>query len=87
MDLVYPKANARIFIPRDLDGKPGQAVFELAHRHPESTVFWHLDDTYVGSTRSVHQLVLNPPDGSHRLVVMDESGEVLEQRFEVIPKM
>jgi penicillin-binding protein 1C len=87
MDLIYPKANARIFIPRDLDGKPGYAVFDLAHRHPETTVFWHLDDAYIGSTKRTHQMTLHPSEGKHKLVLMDETGEILEQRFTVLSKM
>jgi hypothetical protein len=32
MDLIYPKPNAKLFIPRELDGELGNAVFEVAHR-------------------------------------------------------
>jgi len=87
MDLIYPKPNARIFIPRDLDGKPGYAVFDLAHRNPETSVYWHLDNNYVGTTRRAHQMSLNPGEGRHKLVLMDEAGEVLEQQFTVLSKM
>lgn len=87
MDLIYPKPNARIFIPRDLNGKMGNAVFELAHRNPMATVFWHLDGMYIGSTRKTHHLAVNPEQGKHILTVIDENGEMLEQSFEVLSKM
>jgi penicillin-binding protein 1C len=87
MDLIYPKPNARISIPRDLDGKMGNAVFELAHRNPMATVFWHLDGMYIGSTRKTHHLAVNPEQGKHTLTVIDENGEMLEQSFEVLSKM
>jgi penicillin-binding protein 1C len=87
MDMIYPKANARIFIPRDIDGNPGSSVFELAHRNPNTSVYWHLDGEYVGSTKRAHHLALNPGEGKHVLTVVDEHGEALERHFEVISKM
>jgi penicillin-binding protein 1C len=87
MDLIYPKPNARIFIPRDLDGSSGSTVFELAHRNTSVKVFWHLDGKFIGETKRIHQIALNPGEGKHILTLVDESGETLERHFEVISKM
>jgi penicillin-binding protein 1C len=87
MDLVYPKPNARIFIPRDLEGNAGSAIFELAHRNEKTLVFWHLDGVFIGSTKKVHRLPLNPPEGKHILTLFDESGQSLEEHFTVISHM
>lgn len=87
MDMVYPKAGSRIFIPRTLDGTPGSSIFQLAHREPRRSVYWHLDGVYIGSTRNFHQLALTPGEGKHVLIIVDENGESLERHFEVISKM
>lgn len=87
MELIYPKQHARIFIPRELDGKPGSSVFELAHRNPAITVYWHLDGEYIGSTKKVHHVGLNPSEGSHTLTLVDDNGEQLVRTFEVLSKM
>jgi penicillin-binding protein 1C len=87
MDMVYPKNNARIFIPRSLDGKPGSSVFELAHRNSNTTVFWHLDGIYIGSTSGVHNIALNPGEGKHILTAVDDQGQFIERHFEIISKM
>lgn len=84
MDLIYPKPNAKIFIPRDLDGKPGNAVFELAHRNAAVTVYWHIDGDFIGSTKKVHHMPVNPPEGKHILTLVDETGETLKRQFEII---
>jgi penicillin-binding protein 1C len=86
MDLIYPKPNARIYIPCDLDGTPGRSVFELAHRSPTMKVYWHLDGEFVGETQKNHQMALNPEEGKHVLTLVDEAGEALEGRFEIISK-
>jgi penicillin-binding protein 1C len=87
MDLVYPKPGSRIFIPRELDGKSGQAVCELVHRNPNVTVHWHLDGTYLGSTKKNHHLPINPDEGRHILIMVDEDGNTLEERFEVLSRL
>ncbi|MDL5049282.1 hypothetical protein QQ054_25025, partial [Oscillatoria amoena NRMC-F 0135] len=84
MELVYPKENARIFIPRELDGSRGHSIFELAHRNPASRVFWHLNGTYIGSTLNRHQMAVDPGPGKHVLVLVDQAGEPLERHFEVL---
>jgi penicillin-binding protein 1C len=87
MEMVYPKPAAKIFIPRELDGRPGSAVFELAHRNPSAFVYWHLDGQYIGSTKRIHHLPFNPSEGDHVLTVIDDHGESLERKFKVISKM
>jgi penicillin-binding protein 1C len=86
MDLIYPKLNARLFIPRDIEGKPGSAVFELAHHNPTATVYWHLDGEYLGVTKKTHHFPVNPGEGKHKLTLVDEKGQSLERQFEVIGK-
>lgn len=87
MSLIYPKVNARIFIPRELDGHMGQVVFELAHRNPEVTVHWHVDGTYVGTTKAKHFRPLYASPGRHMLTVVDENGVSLQVPFEAISSM
>ena len=87
MDLIYPKPDSRIFIPRELDGKSGRAVCELVHRNPNTTVHWHLDGNYLGSTKKNHRFAINPQEGLHILVMVDEDGNTLEEHFEVLSRL
>jgi penicillin-binding protein 1C len=87
MELIYPKPGSKIFVPRDLDGKPGAALFELAHQNSATDVFWHLDEEFIGHTRKIHTMALNPAPGKHRLVLIDGQGTTLERYFEVVDKM
>jgi penicillin-binding protein 1C len=87
MDLIYPKLNSKIYVPRGLDGVAGNTIFQVAHRSPTAVVYWHLDGQFLGATRKTHHLSLNPTEGNHVLVLVDENGETLERRFQVISKM
>jgi penicillin-binding protein 1C len=84
ISLVYPDVKTAVYVPVDLDGTPGQVVFEAVHRRPEAAIYWHLDDRYLGATRQFHQLALSPGPGEHRLVLIDEDGHRLERRFHVL---
>ncbi|MGE0587376.1 MAG: penicillin-binding protein 1C [Cyclobacteriaceae bacterium] len=84
MDLVYPKQGAEIFIPRELDGSPGRTLFQAAHRSSQSTVYWHLDGDYIGSTKKTHHLSLTANIGKHTLTLVDDEGQILTQSFRIL---
>ena len=86
MQLIYPAANAKIYIPRDLDGSLSATVFKLAHRNPDARVFWHLDNMYLGTTQTFHHLELQPTPGPHVLTLVDAYGNRMESRFTILEK-
>jgi penicillin-binding protein 1C len=86
MQLIYPRYHAQIYVPIDLDGNLSRTVFQAAHRNPETTIYWHLDNSYIGSTKSFHNIELIPTVGQHKIVLVDEKGNRVEQGFEILKK-
>lgn len=86
LQLIYPKHPTQIYVPVDLDGKLSSTVFQAAHRVAEMEIYWHLDGVYLGSTKTFHQMALQPPVGKHTLTLVDRDGYRLEQAFEIIGK-
>lgn len=84
LSFIYPDWGSRIYVPVELDGTMGEAVLELAHRSPETTVFWHLDEKYIGKTTHHHQMGIHPGQGEHLLTVVDEYGESAVVKFYVV---
>ena len=84
MELIYPREMNRIFIPRQLDESPGEAVFELAHRNPQTEVYWFIDEEFLGTTVNYHQFSLKPSPGWHTITVTDQNGNQLQKRFLVV---
>jgi penicillin-binding protein 1C len=82
--VLYPDANARVLIPSELDGTRGRAVFEAVHRRRDARVYWHLDDKYLGETHTFHQQSLDIDPGEHILTLVDDQGERVARRFEVL---
>jgi penicillin-binding protein 1C len=84
MDFLYPNADTQLYIPFDLDGRRGRAVFEAVHRDPEAVLFWHIDGRFIGSTHTYHQQPLALEAGAHVVTIVDAQGNRLERRFEVL---
>ncbi len=83
MEFIYPEHGAVIYIPRQLDGTIRGVTFNLAHRNPSTTIYWHLDNEYVGQTRMIHQMTLIPQTGRHTVTAVDESGNSLSVGFTI----
>lgn len=86
MEVIYPKAGAKIYIPLEADGSRGRMICNVAHRQQGIKVFWHLDDQYVGETLGFHQISLNPAPGKHVLTLVDADGNNTKTTFEVLEK-
>jgi penicillin-binding protein 1C len=84
MALLYPRIEkAALFIPRDIDGKRTQAIFEVAHTNPNATIYWHLDKEYLGVTSNFHKMPLSPEKGNHTLTLVDSEGNTLVTTFRI----
>lgn len=83
MEFIYPAPGTTVFLPRQLGGSVEGAVFRLAHRRPGATVWWHLDQSYVGETRFIHEIRLAPSPGKHTVTAVDGDGASVSVSFTV----
>ena len=81
MKIIYPKKISKIHIPVNLKGELEKVNFEATHREKNGVIFWHIDDEFVGSTQTMHQISVQPSVGKHTLKLVDSKGNVFEQRF------
>jgi penicillin-binding protein 1C len=84
MEFIYPTPNIKIFIPRDQTGQLTRVITEVVHRNPSKKIFWHLDETYIGTTQYIHQLEMLAGSGNHVLTAVDEDGNTIRCAFTVI---
>ncbi|MCE8466181.1 penicillin-binding protein 1C [Bacteroides nordii] len=81
MQFVYPTMNARIFLPKQMDGSKSQLTFELVHSVPQATVYWHLDNNYLAETQDFHKISLLPSSGKHTMTAVDNEGNTVSVTF------
>lgn len=86
MEFIYPSQGIKIFIPRDQTGLLARVIPEVAHRDPSKKIYWHLDNSYLATTRFIHQTEFLAEPGIHRLTAVDEDGNTIKCSFEITGK-
>ena len=74
MDFIYPNDTSTIFLPKDFDGRINELVLKIAHSKPEATVYWYVDEEYMGKTNAIHEFGILPKPGKHLITVVDDLG-------------
>lgn len=83
MQFIYPKENNTIFLPKDFDGKTNDLILKIAHSKPNSTLYWHIDNTYIGHTKDIHDMAIIPKQGEHIITVVDAFGNEIKRAFKI----
>jgi penicillin-binding protein 1C len=84
VELIYPDDRLMVYLPKTNEGQKGEVIFQAAHRMTGATLYWHLDDQYLGSTKDIHQMTYSPSPGNHKLLIVDELGNSSTRNFKVI---
>ena len=84
IEFLYPGAGTRVYIPIDFGAQKGRVIFEAVHRDRDATLYWHVDDRYLGATTLYHSQAVELEPGRHSLTVVDQSGQRKTRRFEVL---
>jgi len=83
MSFIYPKKNQHVILPKDFDEQRNDVIFKLAHRNPDTKVFWYLDEQYVGETKTFHELAILPEEGTYMITAVDADGKELKQQITI----
>lgn len=83
IELIYPEHNAILYLPKGFSGQSEKFIFKAAHARREATIFWHLDETYLGETTENHQISCAVSPGKHVLTLIDMEGNQKKIQFEV----
>ena len=83
MAIIYPEHLAVLYLPKGFSGRQERVVMRATHIRPDATVYWHLDDVYLGETHRIHQMATEIGAGNHRLTLVDDEGNRRSILFEV----
>lgn len=81
MHIIYPKKISKIHLPINLQGEMESIGFEATHRDKDAIIYWHLDNQFLGSTQTIHQISAQPPKGKHTLTLVDQKGNSFTRQF------
>ncbi|MCB0410458.1 MAG: penicillin-binding protein 1C, partial [Flavobacteriales bacterium] len=86
LEILYPRENFTIYLPTLEKGNKEKMVLKSTHKSKNATLFWYLNNEFIGQTKDFHQITVNPPAGKHRLMVLDDKGTSVIRNFEVVEK-
>lgn len=72
--IAYPADGAVLSAARQMDGRSPGIRCEGVHSRTDATIYWHLDNAFVGETTDIHTLLMDIPSGVHRIVAVDDEG-------------
>ncbi|AOW22087.1 penicillin-binding protein 1C [Urechidicola croceus] len=83
MDFIYPKESSTVFLPKDFDGEKSELVLKITHSTSEVKVFWYIDEKFIGTSQTIHEMLVNPTLGKHKITVVDELGLEMSRVVEI----
>ncbi len=84
MHFIYPTDGCVVSLPVRGDGTRAALNCSVAHNDLSAEIFWHLDNSYLGSTRNIHQFTVRPSPGCHTLTIVDTVGNNLSVAIIVV---
>jgi penicillin-binding protein 1C len=84
MDFIYPKANSKIYLTKNFNSETQPVILKVAHSQRETQLFWYVDNVYKGITKTFHEMPIQPSTGIHYITVMDEFGNEIRRRIEIV---
>lgn len=84
MDFIYPKARTKIYLTKDFNSEVQPVIIKVAHANREKQVFWYVDGSYIGSTKTFHEMPLKAKTGKYEVTVTDEDGNEIRRIIEIV---
>lgn len=79
--IIYPNERTDIIIPINLKSELERVQLKATHVDESATLYWHLNDTFLGITKTVHEISVVFEEGPQTLTIMDEKGNVRSCQF------
>ena len=84
MDFIYPKTNSKIYLTRDFNSIVQPVIFKVACANKEAKLFWYIDKEFKGTTQTFHEMQIVANSGFHYITVVDESGNEISRKVEIV---
>ncbi len=84
LTILYPTQGASILLPRDLGDQKKSLIAKAIPTTDTDSLFWFVDNRWVSTTQSDHEIVLDLKKGNHQLTVVSEKGSERTHYFKVV---
>lgn len=83
MDFIYPNPNSKIILTKNFEGETQPVILKVAHSNPDTELFWYLNDTFLGTTKTFHEKQIMATTGTYIITVVDEFGTEIKRKITI----
>lgn len=84
MDFIYPKKNSKIYLTKNFNSEIQPVILKVAHSQRETELYWYVDNVFKGTTKTFHEMAIEPSSGIHFITVVDAFGNEIRRKIEII---
>ena len=84
MDFIYPKNNSKIYLTKDFNSNVQPVIFKVACANKDAKLFWYIDKQFKGTTQTFHEMQITANSGFHYITVVDEKGNEISRKVEIV---
>lgn len=84
MDFIYPKESGKVYLTKDFSGRVQPVICKVAHTQPDARLYWYLGRKYLGETHHFHEMQISAETGAYWLTVVDQHGQELVRKIEIV---
>ncbi|QQU02979.1 penicillin-binding protein 1C [Myroides odoratus] len=81
IEFIYPKHGEHIYLTKNFYAELQPFVAKASTSSANKTLFWYLNEEYIGSTRQFHELAIHGKTGINYLTITDEEGHTQTIEF------
>jgi penicillin-binding protein 1C len=81
IEIIYPKEDSLILIPRNFEKKYEKVKLKAATGYRDAVVYWYLDKNYITKTENIHEIIVDFENGNHNLYITDNLGNSTSVNF------
>ena len=63
-----------IYLPVGFSEKKESIVLKAAHSRNDASLYWYMNNRYIGETCDNHEIAFAPEEGRYKLTLTDERG-------------
>ena len=85
MEFVFPTKNhTKISLTKGVDNQLNPIVLKATHATANATVYWYLNNKFIGSTTQYHEKEMLPKKGIYTVLIIDDFGNETKKMIEVL---
>ena len=83
MEFIIPNEDTTFYLTKDFDEQHNNLILKLVHSNPNATVYWYVNNTYIKSTTTLHEVEIALNEGAYIITALDENANEIKREIKI----